>query len=107
MSPYLLLAFAIGAEIVATSSLRLSEGFTRLVPSIVVVIGYGLAFYLLSLALKEIPLGIAYAIWSGVGTAITAVIAAILFRDTFNLWTVVGIFLVISGVAVINLLGGT
>jgi multidrug transporter EmrE-like cation transporter len=105
LSPWLFLALAIGCEIIATTSLRASEGFSKLVPSVIVVIGYGLAFFFLSRALAGVPLGVAYAVWSGVGTAVIAVIGVVVFRDAFNWWTVVGILLIVSGVFVLNLLG--
>ena len=105
MSPWIFLALAIASEIIATTSLRASEGFSRLVPSILVVIGYGFAFFFLSRALTGVPLGVAYAIWSGVGTAVIAVIGALVFKDGFNAWTIVGILLIVSGVFVLNVLG--
>ncbi|MCU0498921.1 MAG: multidrug efflux SMR transporter [Anaerolineae bacterium] len=100
------LALAIVCEVIATSSLRLSEGFTKPLPSLIVVIGYGAAFYLLSQALRTIPLGTAYAVWSGLGTAAIAIIGVILFAETLNLWRIIGIVLIITGVLVLNLLGG-
>jgi small multidrug resistance pump len=106
MPPFGFLALAIVFEIIATSFLRASEGFTRPVPSLIVVAGYVAAFYFLSQALKGVPIGVAYAIWSGVGTAAISVIGAVVFRDSFNIWTVVGILLIVSGVFVLNLLGG-
>lgn len=106
MSPFVYLALAIGSELIATSSLRASEGFTKLVPSIVVVVGYGFAFYMLSQALRSINIGTAYAIWSGVGTAGIAIIGALVFRETLNLWSIIGIVLIIAGVLILNLLGG-
>ncbi|MBW4437917.1 MAG: multidrug efflux SMR transporter [Pleurocapsa minor GSE-CHR-MK-17-07R] len=106
MPPFVFLAIAIIFEIIATSFLRASEGFTKLVPSIIVVLGYVGAFYCLSQALKGVPIGVAYAIWSGIGTAAISVIGAVVFKDSFNIWTVVGILLIVSGVFVLNLLGG-
>lgn len=106
MSPLAYLAVAIVSEVIATNALRLSNGFTRPLPVVFVVVGYCLAFYMLSLALKDIPLGVAYAIWSGIGTAATAILSALVFKDPFNLWTGVGVLLIIGGVIVLNTLGG-
>ncbi len=104
MKSWLLLAVAIFGEVVATSALKSSDGFTKLVPSIVVVAGYGLAFYFLSLALKSIPVGIAYAVWAGLGIVLVAVIAWIFHGQRLDLWGFVGMGLIVSGVAVLNLL---
>lgn len=106
MSHALYLALAIVCEVIATSSLRLSEGFTKPFPSLIVVIGYGAAFYLLAQALRTIPLGTAYAVWSGLGTAAIAIIGVIVFAESVSLWRVIGIGLIIVGVLVLNLLGG-
>lgn len=105
LKAYLFLATAIITEIFGTSMLKMSEGFTKLYPSLATVGAFGLAFYSLSLALQQIPLGIAYAIWSGVGTALTAVIAVLVWKETVSLSTVLGIALIIAGVVVINLKG--
>lgn len=102
---YLFLAAAILSEIFGTSMLKSSAGFTKLYPSLATVAGFGLAFYSLSAALRSIPLGVAYAIWSGVGTAITALIGIIVWRETASPFTVLGIALIIAGVIVINLKG--
>jgi small multidrug resistance pump len=101
----LFLAIAIMSEIFGTSMLKASAGFTKLYPSAATVVGFGVAFYSLSVALQQIPLGIAYAIWSGVGTAITAVIGIVIWKETASLATVIGILLIIAGVFVINLKG--
>ncbi|HKY98375.1 MAG TPA: multidrug efflux SMR transporter [Gemmatimonadaceae bacterium] len=103
MKNWLYLAITIIAEVVATSALRSSEGFTRPVPSAVVIVGYGIAFYFLSLALKSIPVGIAYAIWAGVGIVLVATIAWFFQGQKLDAWAIVGIGLIITGVAVINL----
>ncbi|MNR20352.1 Quaternary ammonium compound-resistance protein QacC [compost metagenome] len=81
----------------------MSAGFTKLLPSIGTIIFFGAAFYLLSLSLQTIPLGIAYAIWSGVGTAITAMIGIAIWKETVNVYTLLGILLIIAGVIVLNL----
>ena len=104
MKNWLFLAIAIFGEVVATSALKSSHGFTKLVPSVVVVAGYGLAFYFLSLALKSIPVGIAYAVWAGLGIVLVAAIAWIFHGQKLDLWAFVGMGLIVSGVAVLNLL---
>ena len=106
MKNWVYLAITILGEVVATSALKSSEGFTKPIPSAVVVVGYGLAFYFLSLALKSIPVGIAYAIWAGVGIVLVATIAWIFHGQRLDDWAIVGIGLIISGVAVLNLLSG-
>lgn len=93
---------AIAAETVATSAMKSSEGFTRLVPSVIVVIGYGIAFYFLSMTLKEIPIGIAYAIWSGVGIVLISLVGWIMFGQKLDTPAMIGIALIISGVVVMN-----
>ena len=104
---HLYLFIAIVGEVAATSALKAAEGFTRLLPSIVVIVGYGIAFYFLSLVLKTIPVGIAYAVWSGLGIAIITVIGAILFKQIPDLPAIVGMSLIIAGVAIINLFSKT
>ncbi|MCZ8516184.1 multidrug efflux SMR transporter [Paenibacillus filicis] len=103
MKAYLFLAAAIGLELFGTSMLKASQSFTKLYPSICVVIGFAGAFYSLSLALHSIPLGIAYAIWSGVGTAATAVIGFAVWKEKLSLTGLLGIVLIIAGVVVLNL----
>ncbi|HTI29330.1 MAG TPA: multidrug efflux SMR transporter [Methylomirabilota bacterium] len=105
MHPALWLAVAIGSEIVATVSLKVSDGFTKPIPSVVVVLGYAVSFYALSISLRSIPLGVVYAIWSGVGTAAIVVIGLFLFRETLDAVKVVGIGLIITGVVVLNGVG--
>jgi small multidrug resistance pump len=107
MHPALWLALAIGSEIVATVSLKLSDGFTKPAPSVVVVAGYALSFYALSITLRTIPLGVVYAIWSGVGTAAIVVIGLFLFRETLDVVKVAGIGLIIAGVVMLNGVGAT
>ncbi|MBV6450137.1 MAG: Multidrug transporter EmrE [Anaerolineales bacterium] len=104
MQTYLLLFFAILAEVIGTVSLKLSNGFTKLIPSAVVVIGYGASFYLLSLALKAMPIGVAYAIWSGVGLILTVVAGMIVWRETLDWARVVGIVLILVGIVFINVI---
>jgi small multidrug resistance pump len=106
MTPYqiLFLLLTIGFEVLGTVSLKFSEGFTKLIPSILVVVGYGLSFYLLSLLLKQnVPVGIIYAIWSGLGTVAIALIGVWLWGERLTWPAILGIVLVIVGVALINL----
>jgi small multidrug resistance pump len=100
---YLLLFVAIVAEVVATSALKASENFTRLTPSLLVVAGYGVAFTCLSMTLKTLPLGVAYAIWSGIGTALVAVLGWLVYRQQLDLPAIAGIALIIIGTIVLNL----
>jgi len=104
---HLYLFIAIAGEVAATSALKAAEGFTRLLPSIVVIVGYGIAFFFLSLVLKTIPVGIAYAVWSGLGIVIITVIAAILFKQIPDLPAIVGMSFIIAGVVIINLFSDT
>jgi small multidrug resistance pump len=103
MPPWMALALAIGAEVVATSALKSAAGFTRLGPSLVVVLGYGVSFWCLSLALKTIPVGVAYAIWSGVGIVLIALIAWALHGQRLDAAALLGIGLILAGVVVIQL----
>jgi small multidrug resistance pump len=103
MSPsWIYLFIAIVAEVIATSALKASEGFSRPIPSAVTVVGYALAFYLLALALKTIPVGIAYAVWSGVGIVAIAVIGYFVFGQALDAAAVIGIGLILAGVLVLN-----
>ncbi|MBB6241221.1 SMR family transporter [Rhodanobacter sp. MP1X3] len=104
MNAWLTLSLAILAEVIGTSALKASEGFSRLLPSVVVVAGYGVAFYFLSLTLKHIPVGIAYAVWSGAGTVLITLIGVLAFRQKIDLAGMIGIALIIAGVLVLNLL---
>lgn len=107
MKTWLFLTLAIVAEVIATSALKASESFTRLAPSAVVVVGYGVAFYFLALTLKTIPVGIAYAIWSGLGIVLISGIGWLVFDQWLDGAAVVGMFLIVAGVAVINLFSRT
>jgi small multidrug resistance pump len=102
MHPIAWLALAIGSEIVATTALKLSSGFTRLGWDAVVVVGYGISFYALSVSLKTIPLGVVYAVWSGVGTAAIVLIGFMLFREVLDAVKLAGIGLIIIGVVMLN-----
>jgi len=100
---WIYLITAILAEVVATSSLKLSEGFTRLVPSIIVVVGYSISFYFLSLALKFIHLGMAYAIWCGVGVMLVTLVGWFFYKQSVDIPAIIGITLIFAGVLAINL----
>lgn len=101
--PYLYLAAAIIAEVIATSALKASEGFSKTLPSIAVVVGYSIAFYCLSVTLKTIPVGVAYAIWSGVGVALISLVGWIAFGQKLDAPALVGIALIVAGVVVLQL----
>lgn len=102
MTAWLLLGLAIVAEVVGTSALKASEGFTRLGPSVVVVLGYAVAFYCLSLVLKTLPVGITYAIWSGLGIVLITLVAYVLYGQKIDLPGLLGMGLILSGVVVLN-----
>ena len=104
---YLLLALAIVAEVTGSTFLVKSEGFSKLWPSLAVVVLFCIAFHLLSQVIKVIPLGIAYAIWAGVGIVLTAIVGYVLFKQTLDVPALIGIALIISGVLVINLFSQT
>ncbi|CAI0711220.1 Methyl viologen resistance protein C [Serratia quinivorans] len=101
------LAMAIVAEVVATTMLKASEGFTRLWPSLVVVVGYAVAFWGLSMVVKTMPLGIVYAIWSGMGIVLVSIAAVFVYQQKLDLPAIFGMGLIIAGVLVINLLSKT
>lgn len=97
------LALAIVAEVIATSALKASDGFSRLWPTAIVVVGYGLSFYCLSIVLRTIPVGIVYAIWSGVGIALITLVGWLVFGQTLDAPALAGLALIVSGVIVLNL----
>lgn len=99
----LTLALAIVAEVIATSALKASEGFTRLGPSLLTVLGYTAAFYCMALTLRTVPVGIVYAIWSGAGIVLISIIGAVLFRERLDAAALGGMGLIVAGVLVINL----
>ncbi len=108
MSPgFVYLSFAILAEVIATTALKASNGFTNLVPSVVVVVGYATAFFLLSQVLKYIPVGVTYAIWAGMGIVLVAVFAAIIYGQIPDVPAIIGMALIVSGVVVINVFSKT
>jgi len=100
---WLYLGLAIMCEVVATSALKASDGFTRAVPTLILVCGYACSFYFLSLTLRTIPVGIAYAIWSGVGVVLISLIAWLMYGQKLDLAAMLGIGLIIAGVMVLNL----
>jgi small multidrug resistance pump len=99
----LIFFFAVLSEVTATTALKFSEGFTKLAPSLVVVVGYGLSFYLLALSLKVMPLGTAYALWSGIGIVLTVIIGMLLWREQMDWARGIGIMFIIAGILIINL----
>ena len=102
MQQWVLLAVAIVSEVIATSCLKAAEGFTRLWPSVVVVVGYVLAFYFFFFLLRTIPVGVAYAIWSGVGVVLIALSGWLFLGQSLDLPAMIGLALIVAGVAVIN-----
>ncbi|MGE4295277.1 MAG: SMR family transporter [Campylobacterales bacterium] len=103
MKNWLFLSVAIIAEVVATSSLKASEGFTKLWPSLIVLLGYAIAFYFLSLTLKAIPVGIAYAVWAGLGIVLISLAGWLIFGQKLDLASILGMALIVTGVVVINI----
>jgi len=104
MNPgYLYLSVAIVAEVIATSALKASNGFTNPLPSTVVLVGYGIAFYFLSLVLRTVPVGVAYAIWSGAGIVLIALVGWLMLKQALDAPAIVGMALIVAGVAVIQL----
>jgi len=99
--------FAVLSEVTATTALKFSEGFTKWIPSLTVVVGYGLSFYLLSLSLKELPLGTAYALWSGIGIVLTVIAGMLIWREPLGWARGVGIFLIMLGIVIVNLFSKT
>ncbi len=104
---YLYLVIAVLFEVIATTALKETQGFTRLIPSLVVVAGYGLAFYFLSLPLRALPIGVVYALWSGAGIVLITTIGWIWFRQALDLPAVVGMGFILVGVVIINLFSRT
>jgi small multidrug resistance pump len=104
---YIYLAIAIVAEVAATSSLKASEEFTRLIPSVIVIVGYGVAFYFLTLSLRAIPVGITYAIWSGLGIVLVTLVGMFLYKQVPDTPALIGMGLIIAGVVVIHVFSKT
>ena len=103
MNAFVLLIIAIIAELCGTTAMKLSDGFTRFWPVTALIAGYGIAFWLMSIAIKTIPVGVAYAIWAGLGTAGIAIIGAVYFNEHLGAIRIFGICLIIAGVVVLNL----
>ncbi len=99
---WLFLFVAIVSEVIATSALKSSEGFSRFWPSVIVVVGYGIAFYCLALTLRVIPMGVVYAIWSGIGIVLITLVGWLLFDQKLDLPALLGIGLIAAGVVVMN-----
>ena len=99
---YLYLAIAIVGEVVGTAALKATEEFTRLIPSLIVIVGYGTAFFFLTLALRTIPVGIAYALWAGIGIVLISAASWVLYKQTLDAPAIIGIALIAGGVVVIN-----
>jgi len=102
LNAWMTLGLAIVAEVIGTTALKASDNFTRLAPSLIVVVGYGVAFYCLSLVLKSVPVGIAYAVWSGLGIVLITAVAWLLYGQRIDLAGLVGMGLIIAGVVVLN-----
>ena len=103
MNKWVLLGFAIISEVIATSSLKSTEGFTKLWPSLLVLLGYSAAFYFLSLTLDTIPIGVAYAVWSGIGVAGIALVSVLFFDQRLDAGALIGMGLIVAGVIVLRL----
>jgi small multidrug resistance pump len=105
--PYIYLTVAIIAEVAATSALKASNEFTNLIPSLIVIIGYGASFYLLTLVLRTIPVGITYALWSGAGIVLVAIVGIILYKQIPDIPAVIGMLLIVAGITTINVYSKT
>ena len=103
MNHWLALAIAICGEVIATSALKASNEFTLLIPSIIVVVGYGTAFYFMAISMRVLPVGIMYAIWSGMGIVLVSIIGWLVYKQTLDLPSMIGMRLIIAGVILINL----
>lgn len=104
---YLYLAVAIIAEVAATSALKASEEFTKLIPSLIVIVGYAVAFYFMTLVLRTIPVGITYAIWAGLGIVLVAIVGTVIYKEIPDIPAVIGMALIVSGVVIINIFSKT
>lgn len=104
---YLYLAIAIIAEVAATSALKASAEFTKLIPSTIVVVGYGVAFYFMTLVLRTIPVGITYAIWSGLGIVLVTIVGTVFYKQIPDFPAIIGMALIVSGVVVIHVFSKT
>ena len=104
---YLYLAIAIIAEVVGTTAMKATEGFTKPLPTLVLVLGYGVAFYFFTLYLKSMSVGVAYAMWSGLGVVLVTIVAAVLYHEIPDRWAILGMALIVAGVLVLNLMSST
>jgi small multidrug resistance pump len=104
---YIFLIFAILTETIGTTALKASDGFTRFWPSVILVVAYAASFYLLALTLRTMPVGVAYAIWSGLGIVIIAVIGWFVFRQSLDLPAVIGMSMIIAGIVVMQMFSNT
>ena len=104
---YVYLGIAIIAEVIATSALKASNNFTNFLPSLLVVVGYGLAFYMLSLVLKTMNVGTTYAIWAGLGIVLVSLLSAVMYKQFPDLPAIIGMGLIVSGVLIINVYSTT
>ena len=107
MPQWIFLSIAIVCEVIGTSALKASDGFTRLWPSVIVIVGYAAAFYFLSLTLKTIPVGVAYAVWAGAGVALIALIGWLYFGQRLDAPAIIGMLLIVAGVVVLNVFSDT
>jgi small multidrug resistance pump len=99
---WIYLGIAIVSEVMASSALRASDGFTRAWPTLALIVGYGISFYFLSLTLRTIPMGIAYAVWSGVGILLICIVGWLMFGQTLDLPAIIGLTLIVAGVVILN-----
>ena len=104
---YFYLTLAIIAEVIATSSLRATEEFTKPLPTLIMVMGYGLAFYFMTLALRTLPLGVTYAVWSGLGIVLISIIGVIFYNERLDIAATLGMGMIIAGVLIIHLFSST
>ena len=107
MTGYLYLAIAIGAEVIATTSMKALDGFNKPLPLLLVVVGYAISFWMLSLVVKTIPVGVAYAVWAGLGIVLVSIAAAILYQQRLDLPAMLGMGMIVAGVVVIQLFSKT
>jgi small multidrug resistance pump len=107
MKTALIFFFAVLSEVIATTSLKFSDGFTKLLPSIIVVVGYGLSFYLLAISLKTMPIGVAYALWSGIGITLTVIAGKMIWQEALDWARLTGIGFILLGILIINLFSKT
>ncbi|MBP8185729.1 MAG: multidrug efflux SMR transporter [Pseudomonas sp.] len=107
MSGYLFLGIAIAAEVIATTSMKALDGFNKPLPLVLVVVGYGLSLWLLSLVVKTIPIGIAYAVWAGLGIVLVSIAALFIYEQKLDVAAILGMSLIVAGVVVIQLFSST